>query len=119
MKLHEVELFANDVEASREFYCKTVGLELNDGASNSGLNVFAAGDGTWLDFNTSQHGVSGAVSVSFMVDDIAPIIARFREQNMPFSEPEKDHTGMPTISVKDPDGNTVVLHGKQPLPELE
>ena len=98
MKLHEVELFASDVEASRNFYSNTIGLELNDGASNSGLNVFAAGDGTWMDFNTSQHGSKSAASVSFIVDDIAPMIAKFKEQNTPFSEPEKDHTGMPTIS---------------------
>lgn len=43
---------------------------------------------------------------------------KFREQKIEFTPPEKDHTGMPSISVKDPDGNTVVLHGKQVLPEL-
>ncbi len=100
MKLHEVELYAKDIQASREFYRSTVGLELNEGASNPGLNVFAAGDGSWIDFNTSQHGTDdGTIGVSFMVEDIAPIIARLEEENFTFTPPQKDHTGLPSISA--------------------
>ena len=117
MKLHEVELFTANPKASREFYQNVVGLELDEGPSNEGLNIFGVGL-PGVDFNTSVHN-PGKVGVSFIVEDLAPIIAKFREQKIEFSPPEKDHTGMPSISVRDPDGNTVVLHGKQALPELE
>jgi catechol 2,3-dioxygenase-like lactoylglutathione lyase family enzyme len=117
MKLHEIELFTANPKASREFYQKVVGLKLDAGPSREGLNIFDAGL-PGVDFNTSAHN-PGKVAVSFVVDDLAPIIARFRAQRIDFTPPEKDHTGMPTISVGDPDGNIVVLHGKKPLAELD
>jgi len=56
MKLHEVELYASDVQASQTFYHDVIGLKLNEKASNPGLNVFSADKDSWLDFNTSEHG---------------------------------------------------------------
>lgn len=111
MKLHEIELFTANPKGSRKFYQNVVGLKLDEGPSKDGLNIFDVGL-PGVDFNTSVHN-PGKVGVSFIVDDLAPIIARFRAQKIEFTPPEKDHTGMPSISVKDPDGNIVVLHGKK------
>ena len=96
-----------------------IGLKLHEGPSNDGLNIFDVGLPK-VDFNTSVHGSKGdGIGLSFIVDDLAPFITRFQSQKLPFSDPVIDHTGMPSISVKDPDGNTVILHGKKPLPGLK
>ena len=117
MKLHEIEVFTANPKASREFYQTVVGLKLDEGPSNDGLNIFDVGL-PGVDFNTSVHN-PGKVGLSFVVEDLAPVIAKFSEQGVEFTPPERDHTGMPSVLVKDPDGNSVVLHGKAALPEIE
>lgn len=119
MRLHEIELFTGNPKASREFYQNALGLKLDEGSSKDGLNIFDVGL-PGVDFNTSVHKSKGAgIGLSFIVEDLAPMIAKFRDRKIAFTAPKKDHTGMPTICVRDPDGNPVVLHGKQALTELK
>ncbi len=66
LKLHEIELYTKDPEASKRFYNDQLGLPLN--VDQNGLKCFDSG---WpgLDVDASIH-FPGRVSISFLVDDV-------------------------------------------------
>ena len=101
MKLHEIEVYAKDHVASRQFYRDVLGLRLGH-EKDPGLMVFDAG---WpgLDFDVSEH-MPGEVSVSFLVTDVDKFASNLREKGVSFDGPADTHLGMRAISLHDPDG---------------
>jgi catechol 2,3-dioxygenase-like lactoylglutathione lyase family enzyme len=105
IRLHEIELFSRDTEASRAFYAGKLGFELNH--AEPGLNVFDAGQ-PGVDFDTSVH-QPGKVRIGFVVDDLAAYAEGLRAQGVPFQGPEPSHLGMLILKLEDPDGHSVEI----------
>lgn len=105
MKLHEVELYARDPEASKEFYHGLLGLPI--GQDHEGLKVFGAG---WpnLDLDASRH-YPGQVSISFPVKDLDLFVADVRAKGVEVGEPRNAHLGMRAVALTDPDGHRVEI----------
>jgi catechol 2,3-dioxygenase-like lactoylglutathione lyase family enzyme len=105
IRLHEIELFSKDTEASKAFYAGKLGFELNH--AEKGLNVFDAGQ-PGVDFDTSVH-LPGKVRVGFVVDDLAAFAETLKAKGVPFEGPEQSHLGMNILRLTDPDGHLVEI----------
>ncbi len=105
MKLHEIELYSKDPEASKKFYHEILGLWID--RDQKGLKVFRSGwDG--LDIDVSQH-FPGKVSISFLVKNIDEYVKRLREKGIHVEDPKESHLGMRAFSVIDPDGYRIEI----------
>lgn len=105
IRLHEIELFSKDTEASKAFYAGKLGFELNH--AEQGLNVFDAGQ-PGVDFDTSVH-QPGKVRIGFVVDDLAAFAEGLKAKGVRFEGPEKSHLGMLILRLEDPDGHQVEI----------
>lgn len=105
LRLHEIELFSRDTEASRAFYGDKLGFPLNH--AEKGLNVFDAGQ-PGVDFDTSVH-QPGKVRIGFVVDDLAGFAAGLKARGVDFAGPEESHLGMWVLRLEDPDGHQVEI----------
>lgn len=105
IRLHEIELFSKDTEASQKFYKEVLGLEVHH--QMDGLNVFDSG---WpgIDFDTSVHNKS-KVRIGFVVENLKDFLASVEGKHLQFSGPTKSHLGMNMIQMEDPDGNIVEI----------
>jgi catechol 2,3-dioxygenase-like lactoylglutathione lyase family enzyme len=103
IKLHEVELFSQDPQASRAFYANVIGLDLNH--SEDGLNVFDTG---WagVDFDTSRH-MPGKQRLGFVVESLEAFRASLAGKQVKVEGPMASHLGMRILRLEDPDGNIV------------
>ena len=105
MRLHEVELYVQDVEATKRFYHEILGLPLH--VDEAGLKVFDSGR-PGVELDASGH-FPGTVSLSFLVDDLDAVIQRLRVRGLQVGEPEESHLGMLAVSISDPDGYRVEI----------
>ncbi len=82
LKLHEIELFAKNPEASKQFYRDVLGIPL--ALDEKGLKCFDSG---WpgLDIDLSVH-FPCKVSLSFLVEDLDQFVQELREKGMSLSE---------------------------------
>jgi len=107
MKLHEIELYSKDPEASKKFYHEILGLGIDIYASQKELKVFRSGwDG--LDIDASQH-FPRKVSISFLVKNIDEYVKRLREKGIDVEDPKESHLGMRAFSIIDPDGYRIEI----------
>ena len=114
IKLHEIELNANDPEASKRFYHDVLGIPIN--VDQEGLKCFDSG---WpgLDVDASVH-FPGKVSISFLVDDIDAFAKELRSKGIVVDDPDDSHLGMRAFALEDPDGHRVEIQSptdKSPL----
>ena len=105
MKLHEIELYVRDPEASKHFYHEILGLPLN--VDQKGLKVFRSG---WegLDVDVSVHH-PGKISISFLVRDLDALVEKLRFRGLEFEDPKDTHLGMRAINLLDPDGHRIEI----------
>jgi catechol 2,3-dioxygenase-like lactoylglutathione lyase family enzyme len=105
LKLHEIELNAKDVEASKRFYKDLLGVPVT--VDQKGLKCFDSG---WpgLDLDISIH-FPGKVSISFLVDDIDQFVKELRSRGVQVDDPDDSHLGMRAIALEDPDGHRVEI----------
>ena len=105
IKLHEIELNANDPEASKRFYHDVLGIPIN--VDQEGLKCFDSG---WpgLDVDASVH-FPGKVSISFLVDDIDAFAKELRSKGIAVDDPDDSHLGMRAFALEDPDGHRVEI----------
>jgi hypothetical protein len=54
----------------------------------------------------------GKVAISFLCDDLDHVITVLKQQNIPFSGPEKSHLGMLSVCFKDGNGYTIKINAK-------
>lgn len=101
LKLHELELGSANPEKSKAFYNAI--LNLNTVVDQQHLKVFDAGT-QGLDFNISTHLPPKTLIISFVTDDLQPVIERLKANNIEFTGPKPSHLEMTTIEFKDPDG---------------
>ncbi|MBI4834905.1 MAG: VOC family protein [Planctomycetes bacterium] len=106
MKLHEIELFSKDPEASRRFYHELLRLTVR--VDQKELKVFDSGV-KGLDLDVSGHN-PGKTQISFLVLDLEETIRQLKERGAKIPEPFDSHLGMRGIRLEDPDGNIVVIH---------
>ena len=105
LKLHEIELYTKDPEASKQFYHEILGLPMN--VDIKGLKVFHPGwDG--LDFDTSVH-FPGEVSISFLVADLDKFVEELRAKGIEVEEPGPAHLEMRSVDLRDPDGYRISI----------
>lgn len=104
MKLHEVELYSKDPEASLKFY-QAIGFGIN--RDQKGLKVFHPG---WdeIDLDVSTH-FPGKVSISFLVKNIDEYVQRLREKGFKIDDPKESHLGMRAFNIIDPDGYRIEI----------
>ena len=100
LRLHEVELYSKDPEASKKFYNETLGLKIT--VDQKGLKCFDSG---WpgLDVDKSVH-FPGKTSLSFLVEDIDRYVEELRAKGLQLDDPDDSHLGMRAIALEDPDG---------------
>lgn len=109
--LHHVSLVVNDTGKALEFYCGTLGFQLN--ANRPEL----AFPGAWLDIgdqqihlierDTNTHSAWPEVSISrdhhtaFHIDSLEELKQTLTEVGIPFTESQR----RPALFCRDPDGN--------------
>ena len=106
-----VNIFVSDFDRAVEFYCETLGLQLNSREDDFGYASFSAGS---VSFGVAQTDDSGYVGrhtgVGFIVADIdatyTELVAKGVEFDMP---PTKQPWGGILALMKDPDGNIFYL----------
>ena len=105
IKLQEIELYAQDPEASKRFYAGVLGLPVD--VDQEGLKVFDSG---WpgLDVDASVH-FPGKVSISFLVEDIDGFVREVRAKGIKVKDPKDTHLGMRQVAFEDPDGHRVAV----------
>jgi catechol 2,3-dioxygenase-like lactoylglutathione lyase family enzyme len=105
IRLHEIELNANDPEASKRFYHDVLGISIN--VDQEGLKCFDSG---WpgLDIDASVH-FPGKVSISFLVDDIDAFAKELRAKGVSVDDPDDSHLGMRAFALENPDGHRVEI----------
>jgi len=105
LKLHEIELYATDPEASKKFYHEILGLPVC--VNEKGLKVFDSG-WPYLDFDTSVHS-PGKVSISFLVKDLDQFVEKLRAKGTEVEDPRDAHLGMRAVVLEDPDGHRIAI----------
>ena len=105
IKLHEIELYSKDPEASKRFYNGVLGIPIN--VDQDGLKCFDSG---WpgLDVDASVH-FPGKVSISFLVDDLDAFMKELRAKGIKVDGPDESHLGMRAFALQDPDGHRVEI----------
>jgi catechol 2,3-dioxygenase-like lactoylglutathione lyase family enzyme len=105
LKLHEIELFMKDQEASRRFYHEVLGIPVLH--EHEGLITLDSG---WkgLDMDASVH-FPGKVSISFLVEDIDAFVKELRDKGVEIEDPKDSHFGMRAVTLEDPDGHRVEI----------
>lgn len=106
LRLHEIELYCQDPDASRDFYKDTIGLPMN--FERDQLKVFQLKPFK-VDFDLSQHH-QDTLRLSFLVKDLEAYMANLKQREITFKGPYSTHLGMREISFVDPDGNMVAVH---------
>lgn len=90
----DVVLLATDIEATKDFYAKKVGLKIL--TENPGSVVFECGGGSRLVFSKSTVGTADEqTQASWRVTDIAAEIAELRSRGVPIQE--YDMPGLKTV----------------------
>ena len=109
ISLNRVIVSVADLARSRTFYREMLGL--TEVTAHGDLAVFKIGDG--LDLNLHQRPSSPsdtAVAVSFVVDDLDGLCARWKQTGgQIIDEPEDRPWGERMAVVRDPDGHLVCL----------
>ena len=105
VKLHEVELYAKDPEASKRFYSDILGIPIT--VDQKGLKCFDSG-WTGLDFDVSTH-FPGKISISFLVQDIDQFVNELKEKGVQVEAPSESHLGMRAVALEDPDGHRIEI----------
>ena len=117
MKLTTARLFVSTLEASRDFYAGTLGLQLVADGSRLGYCVFAAGPVSLVvervepDAPDDDQALVGRFSgLSFAVDDIAKTHRELADKGVVFTEePARQAWGGIVATFKDPSGNQLQL----------
>lgn len=119
-------LCSTNLEASKEFYERKVGLTLSPETIKNHL-VFECGDGTTLlVYGRSAPNLADHTQVRFWSQDIASDVRDLASRGVTFDELDMgaiktiDHVAtVPGIGksawFKDPDGNTLALYQPEPL----
>lgn len=112
----------NDQEKAKDFYTKTLGLELQD--EQMGLNLKLPGGGSVFIYEKPDHQPATFTVLNFAVEDIDKAVdeltaqgVRFeRYDNMPFKQDEKGiargrsaNQGPDIAWFKDPSGNILSI----------
>ena len=105
IRLHEIELDAQDPEASKRFYHETLGIPIL--VDEDGLKCFDSGY-PGLDIDASVH-FPGIVSISFLVEDIDAYADALRAKGMQVDDVADAHLGMRACSLNDPDGHRIEI----------
>lgn len=101
IRLHEVELGADNVAASTKFFESLLGL--TPSVQQEGLTVFAS-ETSSIDFNVSNHLPAGTAAISFITDNLSEIERRLKSEGIAYEGPTASHLGMSCIQLKSPDG---------------
>ena len=117
MKLTTARLFVSDIEASRDFYAASLGLQLVADDARFGYCVFAAGPVSLVlervgpdAPDDDQVLVGRFTGLSFAVDDIARTHRELAGKGVVFTEePARQAWGGIVATFKDPSGNQLQL----------
>lgn len=117
-KLGHIVMNVSDLEASRDFYCKALGMQV--------MAQHAPGKIVFLSLGTQHHDLAlieratgappdpaqpGLVHMAWQVDDFPTLQAAYRELRAAGIEPEPiQHNVTNSLYMKDPDGNLVELY---------
>lgn len=116
-KLGHIVLNVSNLEASRDFYCKALGLGV--------VSEHAPGRIVFLSLGEQHHdlalverasgpadpGLSGLVHMAWQVDDFPTLQAAYAELRAAGIEPEPiQHNVTNSLYMRDPDGNLVELY---------
>ena len=113
-----VFFLCKDVDATREWYGRVLGIEINDygGADFShaeSAGVFPQGAKTvWAPFKGESDYFKPSDSpfmMNLLVDDLAGILARIKEQGVPLAQDPTEESYGKFAWVMDPDGRKVEL----------
>jgi catechol 2,3-dioxygenase-like lactoylglutathione lyase family enzyme len=104
----------NDISKAREFYGKTLGVEVTE--ENGMLTLHLAGGGTVLIYPKENHEPASFTVLNFPVDDVDTAVDRLTQAGVEFERyegGEQDERGIhrgegpPIAWFKDPAGNIV------------
>lgn len=107
MKLHEIELFANNPDNASEMFSSVLGLKMN--VDQKELKVFDCGV-PGIDLNISKHYPANKVSLSFLVKDIDDFEEIIKKRNIELNKPFESHLGLRAIILADNDVCRIVIH---------
>lgn len=107
MRLHEIELGANNPTGISEMLASALGLPVK--LSENTLTVFDTGN-QGVDFNVANHLPDGTVRISFITDDLQAVVNRFKDQQISFEGPYESHLSMMAIKFVTPNGIHIVIN---------
>lgn len=107
IRIHEIETGAAEPGQTAGFFSSVLGLPMKLQENN--LTVFDSGI-AGLDFNVSDHLITGAVRISFLTDDLQHCIHALEKQQIKFEGPYESHLGMLAIRFMLPNGIEMVIN---------
>ena len=105
-KLDFVLLYVRDVAAARAFYTEKMGLEVED--ENPGFVQFKApGGAIFALIHGERPTPASAIELWWQTADTDGAYARLKDRGVEIVSPPEDKPFGRTLSVKDPEGNTL------------
>lgn len=107
----------NDVKKALEFYRDTLGLKVSE-AFGEDFYEFDLGNVTIAIGNAAVMGEKieepqGNATVALAVEDVAAAVKELKEKGIEVNEDVQDYPGCHMVSLKDPSGNTIMLHHRK------
>ena len=117
----EPQLFAQDLDRSREFYTGKLGFTLVFSYGEPPFYMQVARDGARLNLRHAEAPIFDsrfrareldALSATLTVDDAAPLFGELQKAGVDFNRPLTDEPwGARTFIISDPDGNLLCFAG--------
>lgn len=107
MRIHEIEIGAAEVGATKSFFQSILGLKPKLEEDN--LIVFDSGN-NGVDFNISNHLPAGVTQISFITDDLKAVMKQLDQSKIQYEGPFESHLAMLTLRLQTPDGVQIVIN---------
>lgn len=120
MKVRAVDFvcyMVKDFKKALEFYRDTLGLKLTEqfgeGFAEFDLGNVTLGIGSADMMGEKIDQPQGNATVGIAVEDVAAVVKELKEKGVEINEDVQDFPGCQMVSIKDPSGNTIMLHRRK------
>lgn len=109
--------FVKDIQKSLEFYRDILGLTVSDQFGKDfyefNLGNVTLGIGSAEAMGETIDKPQGNATVGLAVEDVAATVKELKEKGIEVNEDVQDFPGCQMVSIKDPSGNSIMLHHRK------